>query len=263
MNDRAVSRSEIRAFYDRFLGSRMFGYRLAPNPRIERAIERALPFVRPTSRVLDIGCGIGLVAERLAIRARHGRVWACDLSERNVAFAQQTVSRSKVEFFVCDVLDNFARVRACVNEPIDVVVLVDVIEHLPFARAAELFSNLRAISAPSAILILTYPSPAYQQYLREFEPEELQPVDEIIDPAQLLYVADKAGFTLRHYSLQDVWRTGQYVHCVLETQPKTELIRHSWPAKLCAAAGTLINRLIIAPLRHWRYGHALPKEKRD
>jgi ubiquinone/menaquinone biosynthesis C-methylase UbiE len=65
-----------RVFYDDFLVSRLCDYRFHKNARIEAAIQRVLPFVTVDSNVLDVGCGIGLVAERVARKAKSGFIWA-------------------------------------------------------------------------------------------------------------------------------------------------------------------------------------------
>jgi hypothetical protein len=43
----------VRAFYDEFMVSRMLSYRRHGNARIEKAIERILPFVGRADHVLD------------------------------------------------------------------------------------------------------------------------------------------------------------------------------------------------------------------
>lgn len=122
--------NESRVFYDEFLSHRMLDYRIYGNRRIQLAIQRVLTVTTPTSHVLEIGCGIGMVAERIARRARHGHVWACDLSESNVAFARGSVRRKNIDFFACDVLSDFDEVKRRVSS-VDVVAMVDVLEHLP------------------------------------------------------------------------------------------------------------------------------------
>ena len=64
--DRVSVRPEsIRAFYDEFSDSRMQPYLHEKNFRIEKAIDRILPFVEIENTVLEIGCGLGLVTERV------------------------------------------------------------------------------------------------------------------------------------------------------------------------------------------------------
>ncbi|MDB5876426.1 MAG: putative methyltransferase, partial [Ramlibacter sp.] len=158
--------ASVRAFYDEFSSSRMQSYLLETNLRIEKAIERVLPFVAADSRVLEIGCGLGLITERMAQVAVRGGIWACDLSEKNVESAKQRLCGENVHFRTADVLREFDELRAWIAQPVDLVVMVDVLEHLPIGTHPAVFRNLRSVMGERATLVITYPSPQYQQYLR-------------------------------------------------------------------------------------------------
>ena len=251
----AVGAKEIQEFYDGFLRSQMLSYRLHRNARIERAAARILPYVARESRVLDIGCGIGILAERISARAKLGHVWACDISEKNVWYAEQTVRASNVTFFVSDVARDFDGVRRRLPGPVDVVTLVDVIEHLPPDLHAELFANLGSISSGNAVLVITYPSPAYQRFLRENHPDRLQIVDEIVELPDLIDAARAGGYEVRHFSLEDVWMRNQYVHCVLELGSRVAPIarQDGWMGRLARLGSRIVDRSLRVPLRRRRY----------
>lgn len=253
MSDRK-SASEISAFYDAFLDQRMVRYRYEGNPRIERAIQRALPLVGPDARILEIGCGIGLVCERLARASPRGRVWGCDLSPRNIEYARRTVRQENTEFFVADVIEDFPAVTQRMPGPLDLILLVDVIEHLPLATHPELMNRLASLLGPGGALVLTYPSAGYQRSLHERNPAELQPVDEIIEEASIVSTAADAGLTLVHYSLEDVWLTNQYTHCVWRKGAALEELPPlaGWRALYARVAG-FYRRRVIVPWRRRRY----------
>jgi trans-aconitate 2-methyltransferase len=245
-----------REFYDAFLQSRMLGYRVGVNPRIRKAGQRVLRYVHRDSHVLELGCGIGIVTERVAKQAKRGRVLGCDLSERNIWYAQQTVRQANVEFLVCDLLTEFATIRSRIVKPVDVVVLVDVIEHLPASSHGELFQHLQSVAAPNAVVVLTYPSPFYQRFLREKRPSELQPIDEVIEPAVLVANAEAAGFFLVHYSLENVWLTRQYAHCVFGRDLDCGEIREPRPLRIAKRASASIERM-RHPFRRRKYVDAV------
>lgn len=245
-----------REFYDAFLQSRMLGYRVGVNPRIWKAGQRVLQYVHPDSHVLELGCGIGIVTERVAKRAKRGHVLGCDLSEHNIWYAQQTVNQSNVEFLVCDLLTEFATIRSRIVKPVDVVVLVDVIEHLPASSHGELFQQIQSVAAPNAVAVLTYPSPFYQRFLREKRPDELQPIDEVVEPAGLVAHAEAAGFFLCHYSLENVWLTRQYVHCVVGRDLDCGEIREPRPLRIAKRVSAFIDRR-RHPFRRRRYVDAV------
>jgi hypothetical protein len=98
----------------------------------------------------------------------------------------------------------------------DVISLVDVIEHIPLEHHERLLANIAGVGRPGCRLVLTYPSPQYQLHLRENAPAELQIVDEIVQIQELAQKASQFGFSLRHFSLEDVWLQNQYVHAVFQ-----------------------------------------------
>jgi len=207
----------VRAFYDAFRDSHMIRYLEEPNLRIEKAIARILAYVSKDSTVFEIGCGIGLVAERVAGANPKGLVFACDVSEKNVELARHRVKVPNVSFRVGDVLRGFDELRSWLSRPVDVVAMVDVIEHLPLEEHGGLFRNLRGVMSQDSTLILTYPSPHYQHYLQENRPDELQIIDEVVELGDVLNLAAENRLALKHFSLEDVWLKNQYAHCVLRT----------------------------------------------
>jgi trans-aconitate 2-methyltransferase len=84
----------------------------------------------------------------------------------------------------------------------DVVTMVDVVEEIPAEARPELLVKIRALCSDDAVMVLTYPSPQYQEFLREHDPNELQIIDDIVVLEELLNEARMAGFSLKHYSLE-------------------------------------------------------------
>jgi ubiquinone/menaquinone biosynthesis C-methylase UbiE len=246
---------DVKSFYDDFLESKMW-YRVSGNPRIELATERALDFVCFDSYVLDVGCGIGITAEQVAEQVDEGHVWAFDISERNIWYARETVNQSNATFFTANVLEDREKIRKHLAKAVDVITLVDVIEHIPQKHHGELFEFFRSIMSDQSFVVLTYPSPQFQRYLKEHEPEDLQIIDQVIELEELLEAARGAEFSLRHYSLETVWKRNQYIHCVLQTDdslgsPPSE------PKGILERIGDRIRAIwkhrVIHPIRRWRY----------
>jgi trans-aconitate 2-methyltransferase len=250
-----MDQDSVKDFYDQFLESRMLSYRLYGNRRFDRALARLHPLLRQGQSVLDIGCGIGIFAERVARIVAPGKVWGTDISEENIWYARQTVERRNVSFFAGNAVTGFEAIAGEVEGPVDVVTLIDVIEHIPAEHRPRLLADIRAVLGPGGILFLTYPSPQYQRFLREEDPGELQIIDEIIEPEVILAEALGAGFYLRHYSLESVWRTDQYVHCLFETASETHPIGESPSAtrSLLSLVRKVIGRGIVLPIRRRKY----------
>jgi hypothetical protein len=50
--------------------------------------------------------------------------------------------------------------------------MLDVIEHIPAEARPDLLVKIRALCNDDAVMVLTYPSLQYQEYLREHNPFE-------------------------------------------------------------------------------------------
>lgn len=209
-----MSVKNVPEFYDEFLKERMVGYRIDPNPRIKAAIDLIVPLMEPGAVFGDIGCGIGILAEAVAMRQPTARVFATDISAANIEYARRTVIAPNVHFFQADVTEQFDRLRAEAGRPFDVLALVDVIEHLPEESRPDLLFDLASLTKPDGLLALTYPSPEYQRYLMASQPEELQVIDMAIELESLLEEAWTAGWKLHSFRYVDIWLRNQYIHAV-------------------------------------------------
>jgi SAM-dependent methyltransferase len=158
--------------------------------------------------VLEVGCGVGINVRVLQKFA--SRVVGIDISDRNIEVAREYAASPNTDFKVLDILhasEDLSRLG-----PFDAIVLPDVIEHVPLELHRRLFETIELILASPGWVLLTYPTPEYQEYLRKNEPKSLQLVDEAIE----------LGDILRHTKLRPcyfrykhVWHKNQYVHLVL------------------------------------------------
>lgn len=242
------SRSSTGEYYDRFLVERMLAYRVSGSPRLEAAWNFIRSRVRATSRILDVGCGIGLMSERMARVAHRGFVHAFDLSPANVAYARRTVRRRNLELFQADLLAGLDRVRERLGEPVDLVTMIDVIEHVPCAAHEDLLRRLGEMVVADGALLLTFPSVPYQLHLHRNEPAGLQEVDETIELSDLASVAARSGWHVARYLHVDVWRRNQYVHCELVRELGAEPLPEVTPRRPLALWFRLRNRY-----RRWKY----------
>jgi 2-polyprenyl-3-methyl-5-hydroxy-6-metoxy-1,4-benzoquinol methylase len=192
--------TQVKQFYDNFTNTRMLEYKLNGNRRIDKAVKFISGYLNPNSNILDIGCGIGLVPEQLATKLKQGKILACDLGENNINYARKNIKSDKIEFFQVNVIENFELIRNKLIAPIDLVTMVDVIEHLPPDSYEGLFNNLNQITSDRSKIILTYPSPQYQIYLQQNNPEELQIIDKVIEISSLMPLALKYGFHLEYFA---------------------------------------------------------------
>jgi trans-aconitate 2-methyltransferase len=207
--------SDVRTFYDKFLIDRMVGYRLFGNKRIEEAAHFVVRNVRSDDLIVDIGCGIGIATEAVAKHAKRGRVIGVDISKENVWYASKTVKLRNLEFHCLDVIREHEKLASLTKRPVDVFVLCDVIEHLPDDVRHTIFQTMSGMGSPDVKIIITYPSPYYQNYLKEHDQKELQIIDNVITLDQLSREAAQHGLEVTAFELKDIWRPAQYVHCLL------------------------------------------------
>lgn len=104
-----------------------------PKHRLTRYHDFFLDRIKPGQRVLDLGCGLGVLATRLALETG-AAVVGLDMSPKNLDEARERTARAgaSVRYVVGDIVD-VATGRACegLDAAFDVLVFSNVLEHLP------------------------------------------------------------------------------------------------------------------------------------
>ncbi|UCG53036.1 MAG: class I SAM-dependent methyltransferase [Candidatus Latescibacterota bacterium] len=200
--------TETRDFYDRFSDDVLLEDFRRWNLRHQDIKRLCKEFVPRRARVLEIGCGVGIISRYL--QTLDCRVVGVDLSPKNIEIAKAYVGSDRCEFKVIDVMEQTGDLEVC--GVFDVVLLPDVIEHIPKDKHGDLFAVIERQLSKSGRILLTFPSPEYQEYLRANEPEHLQVVDETVELEEIL---NATSLALLYFSSRDVWHKNQYNHVVL------------------------------------------------
>ena len=101
----------------------------------------------------------------------------------------------------------------------DVVVLPDVIEHIPLEHHKALFARVACWVRPDGFVLLNYPNPHYLEWCREHRPEALQRIDQPIHAEVLLANASPHGLYLDFLETYSIWvREGDYVVAVMRSR---------------------------------------------
>ncbi len=93
-----------------------------PKHRLMNYHQFFVDHVAPTDRVLDVGCGRGMVANDVAKKAK--KVVGIELDPKNVAFAKEHYQRPNLSYVIGDALKDIP------PGEFDVIVLSNVLEHI-------------------------------------------------------------------------------------------------------------------------------------
>jgi trans-aconitate 2-methyltransferase len=203
-----VDSSDVKGFYDRFSDEVLLEDFRRVNLRQEAIKELCGKYVPKGCRVLEIGCGVGIIAGHL--KKTVGRYVGVDISERNVEIAREYVRDAGFEFKVLDVIEKSGELDSC--GLFDVVILPDVIEHIPKDRYKVLFEVIERHLDRPGVVLFTFPSPEYQEHLKANDPSALQVVDETVELGDLLR---HTSLKLHFFAYRDVWNRNQYIHAAL------------------------------------------------
>lgn len=205
----SVDKDAVR-FYDAHAERKLRDF-VEGNQRIRCAWDTLVTWGGQPSRVLEIGCGAGSICWQMAGQWPSAEILGVDFSPGNLAIAKQVFGRDNVRFELLAVDDTFAFGR------FDLIVMMDVYEHVAPEQRARLHENLNASLAPGGRVILTVPTPRHLAWLRTHRPSEIQPVDENITPEVLCSCSRALGLDLLMYQEVGVWTQGDYAHAVLGT----------------------------------------------
>lgn len=188
----------IADFYDRYVPRQLAAGVNARHELIhDLAVDNGL---RDGMRVLEIGCGVGTLTSLLARRLANGSLLAVDLSPESIEQATTRLRRyPHVRFAVADA------VTAELPGPFDMIILPDVLEHVPADQHARLFGRLKALLAPAGSILVHSPDPWYSDWLRANRPERLQVVDLALHLPALVANMQAAGLALSRFQRHRIW----------------------------------------------------------
>ena len=188
-----MKQNEISDFYDEYVQRQI---KTGANERLISLYKRLLNGgLNADSRVLELGCGVGIFTKLLAKKVKNGIIEAVDLSEKSVAVAKNELKdRNNIHFDVADVVKYQPK-----NSDFDMITLMDVIEHIPLEHHAELFANLAKIATEKTNILINIPNPQYIGYARINHPESLQVIDQEVELFTLMQHLEKNGLELAYF----------------------------------------------------------------
>ena len=212
-----MKQNEISDFYDEYVQRQI---KTGDNERLISLYKRLLNGgLNADSRVLELGCGVGIFTKLLAKKVKNGIIEAVDLSEKSVAVAKNELKdRNNIHFDVADVVKYQPK-----NSDFDMITLMDVIEHIPLEHHAELFANLAKIATEKTNILINIPNPQYIGYARINHPESLQVIDQEVELFTLMQHLEKNGLELIYFEKYGIWEQDDYHFMVIRKKRNFEL----------------------------------------
>lgn len=244
------SLEDIQQYYDLHVGNKLRGF-VEGNARVERAWSTITAWApqRP-GRILEVGCGIGDLSWRMAHVWPSVEVTGLDISAASLAVAEKLFASERIAFRQGPLK------KGALDGKMDLVVLIDVYEHIARADRPLLHAAIRELMDDGSRIILSFPTPRHLEWLRRNKPSEIQPVDEDISIATISALASETATDVLFYQEVDIWHHGDYAHAVLgrqrdfkpvdphvESRPRAGVLKRLWPSKPASVLPSREERL--------------------
>lgn len=223
-------------YYDKFTNEVFVKYFSTFNPRLAAAKKLCDKFVNTGDRVLEIGCGVGIVAAYLQSRVKC--YYGSDLSDKALEIAALACADkdARIKFINKKVKElNF------LESKFEAVVLIDVVEHLE-----NFYTDLYKLStmlSENGRLIIQCPTP--EATAKNATPQLVE------NPVRIEGIMLATGFRLVYLNHFGVEHKNQYMQLVLTKQLSVEPIE---PNRLLSGLKSrwlrLKNRKILELLRN-------------
>ena len=190
--------ADIRNYYDGYV-DRQLNAGINERHHLIRNLA-VLHGLKDGMNVLEIGCGIGTLTRLLLKEIPQGRLTATDLSPASVDQARKSLGeRSNLILVAGDSTEKTP------EGPFDMIILPDVLEHIPWDRQPFLFDQIKKQLALNGRVFIHSPDPFYCDWLQQNRPELLQVVDLALHLPGLTKEVDRAGLAILHFQRHSIW----------------------------------------------------------
>ena len=198
-----MKKSEVKKYYDDYITEQ---YNIGVNDRIFLMYEKLKNLgLSPTSDVIELGCGIGVVTHLIRKTVTKGKVESVDLSGASIEFAKSKINYSNVAFYEGDITEYQPKIKQA-----DFVTLFDVIEHIPIELHEKLFLNVSKMLREDSWLLINIPSPSSIEWDRINAPEALQIIDQPVHLEYIVQNCSKAGLEIISFDNYSIWAENDY-----------------------------------------------------
>lgn len=209
MSQKNIDNKEVIQFYDKYSSRQQ---RIGVNKRHDSIFnllkEKGLS---PNHSVLELGCGIGTFTSLIIPYLKHGEILALDISDKSIDIAKQTYSSPNTEFIATD-----ATTYDFQGKTFDVIVLPDVLEHIPIDLHDALFKKLESVLSQNGFIFIHIPNPYFLEWCETHRPQDLQVIDQPIKTDVLVENTYKNNLFIEELKSYSIWvRDKDYQYIVL------------------------------------------------
>lgn len=189
---------EVEHYYDEYVQRQL---KAGVNKRHHSILDKLKKSgLKSTDRILEIGCGIGTFTGLLIKEVSKGHVTAMDISGASIRYAKENNSVPNLQFIHADAVNHDFG-----DNLFDVIVLPDVLEHIPIELHSELFAKLSQILKKEGLIFIHIPNPYYLQWCHENRPELLQIIDQPITTDIMVKNTYPNGLFIEELKSYPIW----------------------------------------------------------
>lgn len=197
----------IQAYYDDHNMRVLVRDYVYGNKRFDRALQFAIDATPDNlKRILDVGCGIGYSSWLLKKAFPEAHILGIDISDASIELARKLFRDPELSFETRDFVSSPPKAL------FDLVVMLDMYEHIPRKQRPSLCSTLHDLIDNDGWLVITTPTVEHQTFLRERHPDRLQIVDEDVTLDDLRKLANALSMTAVRLERIAVWNVYDYQH---------------------------------------------------
>jgi SAM-dependent methyltransferase len=206
----STDKQSVKNYYDDVALRKLSSF-LKPNLRVESAWATLIGSIGKPRRILEVGCGVGDITFRLSRHFPNADVTGLDISPRSIEIANKVFGGSKLNFVA-------GEINAVAEKEFDVVVMMDVFEHIDKNDREGFMCSIRDCIATGAFVFGSCPTPEFLAWLKVNSPQHIQPIDEDITIDVIADLARVTGLRLIMYKTVSIWFSGDYFHFLLGPQ---------------------------------------------
>lgn len=209
MSQKNIDSKDVIRFYDKYSSRQQ---RVGVNKRHESIFsllkEKGL---KPHHRVLEIGCGIGTFTSLIIPYLKQGEILALDISDKSIDIANKTYNSPNTSFVAAD-----ATTFDFEGKTFDVIVLPDVLEHIPIELHNDLFNKLQSVLKEKGVVFIHIPNPYFLEWCETNRPQDLQIIDQPIKTNILIENTYNNNLFIEELKSYSIWvKDKDYQYIVL------------------------------------------------